>query len=114
MVLFSLKITSLLSCPGHHYLSLAPCCSIPPCHSSSDPCPLRATLLSPSFPSSMQSREQITKLLVQAVVRKKQNETVTFTDISLFPWLLGTKLNKEVESATASSSALWLKGCKPC
>ena len=52
---------------------------------------------------STQSGEQTTKLLVQAVVRKELSERVTFTDISLFPWLLGTKLSKEVESATTSA-----------
>lgn len=40
---------------------------------------------------------------MQAVVRKELSEMVTCTDISLFSWLLGTKLNKEIESAAASA-----------
>lgn len=52
------------------------------------PSPLWATWLPSVFPSSTQSAERI-KLLVQAVVRKELSEAVTFTDVSLFPWLLG-------------------------
>lgn len=87
-----LKIIPFLNYLGHHCLSLVLCCSI-----CSDLCPLWAALLSPSFPSSMHSRKQIAKLSVQTVVWKELSRTVAFADISLFLWLLGTKLKKEVE-----------------
>lgn len=48
----------------------------------------------------MHSREQITQLVEQAVVRKRASETFAFADISLSPQLLGTKLKKEIESAS--------------
>lgn len=87
-----LKIIPFLNYLGHHCLSLVLCCSI-----CSNLCPLWAALLSPSFPSSMHSRKQIAKLSVQTVVWKELSRTVAFADISLFLWLLGTKLKKEVE-----------------
>lgn len=102
MVLFSLKFTSHLNCLAHLCLSLMPCSSIPPRHSCGELCPLWATWLPSVFPSSMQSAEKI-KLLVQAVVRKELSEMVTFTDISLFPWLLGAKLNKRIELVITSA-----------
>lgn len=95
MGLFSLKFTSHLNCLGHLCLSLMLHSSIPPCHSCGEPCPLRSTWLPSVFPFSMQSAKKI-KLLVQAVVREKLSESVTFADISLFPWLLGAKLNKGI------------------
>lgn len=95
MVLFSLKFTPRLNCLGYPCLSLTPCSSIPPCHCCAEACPLWATWLASVFPSSMQSTEKI-KLWMQAVLGKELTETATFTHTSLFPWLLGAKLNKGI------------------